>query len=721
MKKIAILFGALLLQGVSASGQQKEITVSEIYNGTFRTQGMESLRSRNNGAQYTVLERNETSGATEIGLYNYSSLEKSRVLLSSDELEGLDGFSGYTFSKDESKVLLATQITPIFRRSRLGVYYIYDFKTGEMTKLSDAAVQEPYFSPDGTQIAYVRDNNLYVFNWNSKETQQITTDGKKNFIINGVTDWVYEEEFGFVRAFDWNSDGTKLAFLRFDETEVPTYSMDVIGENLYPTQQVFKYPKAGENNAEVRLFVYDLKENKRTEVVVPQGYYIPRLEWRNHPDMLSFQEMGRRQNKLTLYNYNTANQELSVLLEETDAAYVDVTNDLRFFEDDSFVWSSEKDGFNHLYLHDANGKERRQLTKGNWEVTSFYGLDTKTKTLYFQGTANGSINRDIYKVRANGKGFSRLSEGEGTHYASFSSNFSYYINQFSNAKTPPIYTLHKASNGAPLKEVVNNSALLDRLAAYDVAPKEFGTIEVNGHTLNMYMIKPTNFDPSKKYPLFMFQYSGPGSQSVSNSWLGANDYWHMMLASKGYIVACIDGRGTGFKGRDFKKSTYLNLVKYETEDQISAATLLSKRPYIDAERTGIWGWSFGGHMASNSILKGNEVFEMAIAVAPVTSWRFYDTVYTERFLRTPEENPAGYDDNSPFNYPELLKGKFLLVHGSGDDNVHLQNSMRFAESLIQANKDFDWAIYPDKNQGIYGGNTRIHLYHKMTKFVLENL
>lgn len=721
MKKIAILFGALLLQGVSASGQQKEITVSEIYNGTFRTQGMESLRSRNNGAQYTVLERNETSGATEIGLYNYSSLEKSRVLLSSDELEGLDGFSGYTFSKDESKVLLATQITPIFRRSRLGVYYIYDFKTGEMTKLSDAAVQEPYFSPDGTQIAYVRDNNLYVFNWNSKETQQITTDGKKNFIINGVTDWVYEEEFGFVRAFDWNSDGTKLAFLRFDETEVPTYSMDVIGENLYPTQQVFKYPKAGENNAEVRLFVYDLKENKRTEVVVPQGYYIPRLEWRNHPDMLSFQEMGRRQNKLTLYNYNTANQELSVLLEETDAAYVDVTNDLRFFEDDSFVWSSEKDGFNHLYLHDADGKERRQLTKGNWEVTSFYGLDTKTKTLYFQGTANGSINRDIYKVRANGKGFSRLSEGVGTHYASFSSNFSYYINQFSNAKTPPIYTLHKASNGAPLKEVVNNSALLDRLAAYDVAPKEFGTIEVNGHTLNMYMIKPTNFDPSKKYPLFMFQYSGPGSQSVSNSWLGANDYWHMMLASKGYIVACVDGRGTGFKGRDFKKSTYLNLVKYETEDQISAATLLSKRPYIDAERTGIWGWSFGGHMASNSILKGNEVFEMAIAVAPVTSWRFYDTVYTERFLRTPEENPAGYDDNSPFNYPELLKGKFLLVHGSGDDNVHLQNSMRFAESLIQANKDFDWAIYPDKNHGIYGGNTRIHLYHKMTKFVLENL
>lgn len=721
MKKTAILFGALILIGLSASGQKKEISVPEIYNGTFRTQGMESLRSRNNGDQYTVLERNESTGASEIGLYNYSSLEKSRVLLSSEGVEGLDGFSGYTFSKDESKVLLATQIAPIFRRSRLGVYYIFDFKTGETTKLSEAAVQEPYFSPDGTQIAYVRDNDLYVFNLSSKETQQLTTDGKKNFVINGVTDWVYEEEFGFVRAFDWNSDGTKLAFLRFDETDVPTYSMDVIGENLYPTQQVFKYPKAGENNAVVSLHVYDLKENRRTEVVVPDAYYISRLEWRNHPDMLSFQEMGRRQNKLTLYNYNAANQELSVLLEETDAAYVDVTNDLRFFEDDSFVWTSEKDGFNHLYLHDANGKQRRQLTKGDWEVTSFYGLDTKTKTLYFQGTANGSINRDVYKVRANGKNFSRLSRGEGTHYASFSSNFSYYINQFSNATTPPIYTLNKASNGAELKEVVNNDLLLERLAAYELPTKEFGSIQVNGNDLNMYMIKPANFDPAKTYPLFMFQYSGPGSQSVSNSWLGGNDYWHMMLASKGYIVACVDGRGTGFKGREFKKSTYLNLVRYETEDQIAAAKLLSERPYIDAQRTGIWGWSFGGHMASNAILKGNEVFEMAIAVAPVTSWRFYDTVYTERFLRTPEENPAGYDDNSPFNYPELLKGKFLLVHGSGDDNVHLQNSMRFAESLIQANKDFDWAIYPDKNHGIYGGNTRVHLYNKMTKFVLENL
>lgn len=721
MKKSAFLLFILFLSLTLARGQQKEISVSDIYNNTFKTQSMLSLSSRNNGSQYTVLEKNLENGSAEIGLYDYQTSKKAGVLLSSINIAALDNFSAYTFSRDEKKVLLATAVTPIYRRSKLGVYFIYDFNTGETTPLSLAPVQEPYFSPDGTQVAYVKDNNLFVYDLVSRQTLQITFDGKKNSVINGLTDWVYEEEFAFVRAFDWNSDGTKIAFLRFNEEEVPTYSMDVIGESLYPSQLVFKYPKAGENNAEVSLHVYHLNTKSTVEVSIPNAYYIPRLQWKNHPDMLSFQELNRRQNKLTLYNYNAASESLSVLLEEKDTAYVDVTNDLTFFDDDSFVWTSEKDGYNHLYSYNKNGKLIRQLTQGNWEVTSFYGLDKIRKTLYFQATAHGSIHRDIYKVGVNGKGFARLSQGTGTHSASFSSDFSYYINQFSNTTTPPLYTLNKAYSGLAIKEIVSNNALLKKLEGYAISKKEFSTINVNGNELNMYLIKPIDFDPSKKYPLFMFQYSGPGSQSVSNSWLGDKDYWHMMLASKGYIVACVDGRGTGFKGRDFKKSTYLNLIKHETEDQIEAARILSERDYIEAERTGIWGWSFGGHMASNAILKGNQVFEMAIAVAPVTSWRFYDTIYTERFLRTPLENPAGYDENSPFNYPELLKGKFLLVHGSGDDNVHLQNSMRFAESLIQANKDFEWAIYPDKNHGISGGNTRVHLYNKMTKFVLENL
>jgi len=354
-------------------------------------------------------------------------------------------------------------------------------------------------------------------------------------------------------------------------------------------------------------------------------------------------------------------------------------------------------------------------------ITAYYGYDQKNDRGFYQSTENGSINRDVYSIDSSGKGKKRLSIQEGHNSAVFSADFSNFINTYSSATTPYQYSLHESKWGKKLKVITDNGALDKKLESYALSPKEFSTININGNDLNMYMIKPTDFDPDKKYPLLMYQYSGPGSQQVGNKWFGANDYWHQMLVSDGYIVACVDGRGTGYKGADFKKTTYLNLVKYETEDQIAAAKKLSELPYIDENRTGIWGWSFGGHMSTNSLLKGNDVFEMAIAVAPVTSWRFYDTIYTERFLRTPEENPGGYDDNSPFNYPELLKGKYLLVHGSADDNVHLQNTMRMAEALIQANKQFEWAIYPDKNHGIYGGNTRVHLYNKMTNFIQENL
>ena len=402
-------------------------------------------------------------------------------------------------------------------------------------------------------------------------------------------------------------------------------------------------------------------------------------------------------------------------------AYVDIHDNLTFLKNDSFIWTSERDGFNHLYLYDQKGNLKNQITKGPWEVTAYYGFDEKKDRIYYQSVENGSINRDVYSISSSGKKKKRLTEREGTNMADFSADYTYFINTYSSANTPWQYTLHRASDGKLLKEIIDNQQLKEKLDGYEVAPKEFSTISINGNDLNMYMIKPVDFDPNKKYPLFMFQYSGPGSQQVANRWMGSNDYWHQMLASEGYIIACVDGRGTGFKGRDFKKVTYLNLVKYETEDQIAAAKKLSELPYIDEERTGIWGWSFGGHMSTNCLLKGNDTFEMAIAVAPVTSWRFYDTIYTERFMRTPQENPEGYDNESPFNYPELLKGKYLLVHGSGDDNVHVQNTMRMIDALVQANKQFDWAIYPDRNHGIYGGNTRLHLYTMMTNFVKENL
>ena len=731
MRKLAVLFSIGLLAINTVLAQDKEVSVAAIYDGTFRTEGMDVLRSRNNGTQYTLLNYDRVNKIQTIDLYEYETLEKTATLLSTEDLEGISYMSSYTFSADESKVLLATDLTPIYRRSTLGSYFVYDFNDKSLIKIADVGIQEPSLSPDGSKVAYGYENNIYLFDLKTKQTEQLTFDGEKNRIINGITDWVYEEEFGFVRAFEWSPEGTHIAFLRFDETEVPEYSMPIYGEDLYPTLQTFKYPKAGENNAVVSLHLMEL-EGVKTATIPVDAYYIPRIKWKNNPDELAFQTFNRHQNELVLYEFNKRSGALSVLHTERDAAYVDVNDNLTFLVDDSFIWSSEKDGYNHLYLHDKSGKEKRQLTSGDWEVTSYYGYDEKRKKIFFQSTAMGSINRDVYSVGINGKNLRRLTAQDGVNRASFSADFTYFINAHSNAVTPPSYTLNttvpkkrvreaNAGQSLMLKTIVDNTALLNTLEDYNISPKEFSTLAVNGNDLNMWMIKPADFDPSKKYPLLMFQYSGPGSQSVSNTWMSGNDYWYQLLQSKGYIIACVDGRGTGFKGRDFKKSTYLQLVRYESDDQIAAAEQLSALPYIDENRTGIWGWSFGGDMAMHSILKGNEVFETAISVAPVTSWRFYDTIYTERFMRTPQENPEGYDLNSPINYADQLKGKLLLVHGSADDNVHFQNTMRMVEALVQANKQFDWAVYPDKNHGIYGGKTREQLYTKMTQFILNNL
>jgi dipeptidyl-peptidase-4 len=703
------------------TAQKKQISVNDIYTGEFRTKSMDVLRSMKNGKQYTILNKDTNRGLVSVDLYDYSTLEKVETIISTGDVAGLDNFTSYSFSEDETKLLLATEVESIFRRSTLGIFYVYDIASQTIVKINDAKIQEPTLSPDNAKVAYVRDNNLFLMDLASGQTTKVTQDGVKNRIINGVTDWVYEEEFSFVRAFDWNVDGTTIAFLRFDETNVPEFSMDVYGTDKYPSQHVFKYPKAGEDNAIVSLHTYDVGSGETTKVNLGDAYYIPRIKWMNDKNSLSVQTMNRHQNQLKFHLVDMKAGNVSLLLEEKDKAYVDIHDNLTFLPDDSFIWTSEKDGWNHIYLYNADGTLMNQVTKGDWEVTKYYGYDQNEDKIYYQSTENGSINRGVYSIESNGKKKKALAVEEGHNSASFSADFTYFINNYSSAKTPPVYTLHRALTGKKVTDILDNSALSTKLQGYEISPKEFSTININGNELNMYTIKPADFDPSKKYPLFMYQYSGPGSQNVSNSWMGGNDYWHQSLVSEGYIVACVDGRGTGFKGNDFKKVTYLNLVKYETEDQIAAAKKLSELDYIDEMRTGIWGWSFGGHMSTNCLLKGNDVFEMAIAVAPVTSWRFYDTIYTERFMRTPEENPSGYDDNSPFNYPQLLKGDYLLVHGSGDDNVHVQNTMRMIEALVQANKQFDWAIYPDKNHGIYGGNTRIHLYTKMTDFVMSKL
>lgn len=706
------------------SAQNKTITLEEIWDGAFRTEGMDVLHSMKNGQQYSVLNFDRANRSTSIDIYDYKTLSKVKTLVSSKDIDALQYFTDYSFSNDESKVLLVTNEESIYRRSTLGHYFVYDVTDKSVISISEERIQEPTFSPDGSKVAYGYKNNLYIKDLISGEVTQITEDGEVNKIINGITDWVYEEEFAFVRAFEWNADSDKIAFIRFDETEVPEFSMDVYGTGLYQTQQVFKYPKAGESNSVVSLHIYNLETNSIEGVSLDKPYddfYIPRIKWTNNPDVLSAQYMNRHQNELDLWFINAKNDTSKLVLSETDKAYIDITDNLTFLKDNSFIWTSEKDGYNHIYHYDKNGKLINQVTKGNWEVTDYYGYDEASNTIFYQSVENGSINRDVYAVKLNGRDNKRLTKSEGTNSASFSADFSYFINTFSSATTPPEYTLNSAASGNLIKSIKDNDVLSSKLSDYKTSKKEFSTIHVNGNDLNMWMIKPADFDESKQYPLLMYQYSGPGSQQVANSWNSTNDYWYQLLAQEGYVIACVDGRGTGYRGAEFKKITQNELGKYEVEDQIAAAKQLGELPYIDASRIGIWGWSYGGFMSSNCLFKGNEVFKMAIAVAPVTSWRFYDTIYTERYMTTPQENPRGYDDNSPLSHVDKLKGDYLLVHGSADDNVHLQNTMRLAEALIQADKPFDWAVYPDDNHGIYGGNTRLHLYKKMTRFIHEKL
>ena len=719
-KKLLALF---ILTSFSVIAQQK-ISVEEIYTGAFRTKGMDALQSMKNTNQYTVLNSDRTSRTQQIDLYDFATLKKVSTLIDTKSYKDLsEGIDSYTFSNDEKQILIANNTSPIFRHSFTATYYLYNLATKELTKVLEN-VQEPTFSPDGTKIGYAKENDLFIYDIASKAITQVTTDGKKNEIINGITDWVYEEEFAFVRAFDWSADSKKIAFIRFDESKVPQFSMDMYQKDLYPTSQTFKYPKAGEKNSEVSLHIFEVgsKSAKKINLGNYSDFYIARMKWTNDANILSAQVLNRHQDNLDLIFVDGTTGTAKVVLNEKDKAYVDVTDNLTFLKDNSFIWTSEKDGFNHIYLYDKTGKLKNQVTKGKWEVTSYYGFDEKTKTVFYQSVENGSTVRDVYKISLDGKKKVKLSSQVGTNGATFSPDFTYYINTYSSVTTPPTYTLNSSKDGKQAQEIVNNTSLVEKIKKYDLPTKEFFELTTEkGHKLNAWMIKPKDFDANKKYPVFMYQYSGPGSQEVANNWLDTNDMWFMMLSQQGYITVCVDGRGTGYKGADFKKCTQKELGKFEVEDQIDAAKVIGNYAYVDKSRIGIFGWSYGGFMSSNCLFKGADVFKMAIAVAPVTNWRFYDSVYTERYMQTPQENASGYDENSPINHVSKLKGNFLLIHGTADDNVHVQNSMQMIEALVQANKQFDWAIYPDKNHGIYGGKTRIQLFNKMTNYIKEKL
>lgn len=723
MKKI-LLLSTLIAAPITTIQAQQQIEVAQIWNGTFRTNQLNALNTLHTKNQYSVLDYNRNTKTFTIDAFDFTTLEKVQTLFSTADFPEIKEISDYSINKTDDKILIATNSNPIYRHSFTSVYYLFDIASKSLIKISENAIQEPLLNKNGSKIAYAFENNLYVFDVATKKTTQITKDGKKNAIINGITDWVYEEEFAFVRAFDWNADGTKLAYIKFDESDVPVFSMDIYGEDLYPQQQVFKYPKAGENNSKVSLHLYDVSKASTQNVALnaETAYYIPRIKFTNNANVLSVQTQNRHQNQLNLLFIDANSGKTSTILTEKDKAYVDVTDNLTFLNDNSFIWTSEKDGYNHIYHYNNDGSLKKQVTTGNWEVTNYYGYNKSNETIYYQSVENGSTKRDVYSIQLNGSSKKQLSAQSGTNSATFSPDFKYFINNHSSSTKAPSYSLVDASTGKNVKEILNNSALEDKLKKFDLPKKEFTTFKNEvGNDLNGYIIKPKNFDTKKKYPVLLYQYSGPGSQEVADSWNDSNDYWHMMLTQKGYIIVCVDGRGTGFKGANFKKVTQKELGKFEVKDQIFVAKQLAKESFVDANRIGIWGWSFGGFMSSNALFQGNDVFKTAIAVAPVTSWRFYDSVYTERFMTTPQENASGYDNNSPITHADKLKGNFLLIHGTADDNVHVQNAMLLINKLVSLNKNFDWLIYPDKNHGIYGGKTREQLYTKMTEYILEKL
>ena len=717
MKKLLTLLLAILII-TPTFAQKRDITLDDLWqNYTFYPSYIGGFNSMNDGEHYSTMEKTEKG--QEIIKHQFKDGKKVRTLFSSADFD-IQRINNYTFSDDEKLLLLSTETEKIYRHSSKSAYYIYNIFTDKLKKLTDDKVMYATFSPNGEKVAYVFDNNLYIKNIRSEKITQVTTDGKKNHIINGASDWVYEEEFALVRSFEWSKNGDYLAYYKFDESNVKEFSMDLFKGGLYPTQEVFKYPKAGEDNSVVKIYTYNVKEAQSTFIYTEKDYeYFPRIKWTNSPGKLVILAMNRHQNELDFIVANANDGSNKILFTEKDKYYIDVNDNLTFLPEDNFIWTSEKDGFNHVYLKDFEGGEI-QITKGDWEVTSFHGVDSDKMEIYYTSTEDGSINRSLFVQNLDTDEKRKLSTNLGTNSASFSNGLKYYMNSISTANSAPKFTLHKA-DGTQLKVLEDNAEFETKMEDFNLSEKEFFTIKTEDAELNAWMIKPPDFDKNKEYPLYMFLYGGPGSQQVTNSFGWTNYYWYQMLAQKGYIVACVDNRGTGGKGAEFKKMTYKELGKYETIDQINAAKYFGSLSYINANRIGIQGWSYGGYMSSLAITKGADVFSLAIAVAPVTNWRYYDNIYTERYMQTPQENASGYDENSPINHVDKLKGNYLLVHGSADDNVHVQNTMEMISALVKANKQFDLFIYPDKNHGIYGGNTRYHLYKKMTDFILDNL
>ncbi len=748
----SLIFTGLLLS--TAAMAQKNITLEDIWiNGTFRPSGVSGLRSMADGEHYCTLTRDA------IVRYSYLTGEKVDDVcrFQAPGIE-LPRFINYSFSNDEKKILLEADFEPIYRHSGVSTYYLYDMATRQFKLLTTSGKQRlTTLSPDGTKVAFVRDNNLYWMDLATLEEHAITTDGKLNKIIYGTTDWVYEEEFAITRGFQWSPDSKKIAYYCFDESNVKEYNMQMWGE-LYPEDYRYKYPKAGEDNSEVSLWVYDLDNSKTSRIATTDKTweYIPRFQW-TPSGTLTYMLMNRLQSHMQILT-NTGTK----LYAEQCDTYVEVPDTWQFITmgngkktKEQMLITSERDGFRHIYLYNMDGTMAKQVTSGGWEDCAVVGVDIKNQRLYYtshepvddmMNLVTCAIEKNLFVIGFDGKKKKCLDHSfgqrldvwgnpwhgdenaiaymHGTYNATFSNGCKYYICTYSDANHPILYTLHDA-NGKLIKTLEDNQKLGYKMhSEYNVIRKMFGTFKTsNGTELNYYTFNPHDFDRNKKYPVLIYVYGGPGNQQVTNSYGYSDYYWYNMLAEKGYVVMCFDGRGTGGRGAAFKKQTYGDLGRMECEDAIEAARWLGQQTWVDKDRIGIWGWSFGGYLSTLALLKGNDVFKMAIAVAPVMNWRYYDNIYTERFLGLPKDNAKGYDENSPLNFADRLKGNYLLIHGTGDDNVHFQNSAEMVEKLEEAGKQFEFRIYPNKNHSIYDntGNTRLNLYQLMTDFIIRKL
>ena len=721
MKKF-ILF---IIATIYISVYSQTISLEDIFvKGTLRSEGISGFQPLPSTDFYTV------STKTTIDKHNFATGEFVTTLLSDDILNQISKESvtiadihSYSFSKNEDKILLATDVENIYRRTSKGYYYIFDIKQNTITPVSDkkkGKISFATFCDNGDKIAFVRDLNLFYLNLNTGKEVQITFDGKENQILNGLPDWVHEEELGMDKTFFWSPNGKYLAYMRFNESKVKEYSMTVWGE-LYPEEYKYKYPKAGEDNSLVEIYAFNTETNKKEKIDINtnEEVYYPRIYWLSNSTDLMVLQLNRQQNKLEFINYNILNHNYSVVYTDTNPYWLNVTDNYFFLNNNkSMIITSERNGYNHIYLIDFNGNIK-QLTSGNWEVSSIEYVNQKTKQIFYLSNEKERLGRDLYVIDFSGKKKTKLSKGEGWNTASFSATGNYYRNSFSTPTLPHYYTIQD-NKGNELRVLQDNAKLKEKMKEFNCVNKDFFQFTTDeGIIMDGWMMKPADFDPEKKYPVLVYTYGGPGSVEVSKNF--NVETWYQYLTQHGYIVACADGRGSGGRGDEFKKVIYKQMGKFESDDQIAFAHYLQSLPFVNPDRIGIWGWSFGGYLSALSLFKGDGAFSMAISVAPVTNWRYYDNIYTERFMSTPQENPEGYDENSPVFYADKLQGKFLLIHGTADDNVHLQNSIDLATALNNAGKQYEMFFYPNKNHNISGGNTRLHLYEKMTEFIFRNL